>query len=56
MGEKEIAITVDEYKKLLEVSARVHAFADYVKRGKYNVDRNDCANFLGFELDDDEED
>lgn len=50
MEERNITITTEEYKKLLEVSVRVSVFADYVNQSKYNIDREDCGRFLGFEV------
>lgn len=50
MEERNITIPVEEYKKLLEASVRVSAFADYVNQSKYSVDREDCGQFLGFEV------
>lgn len=45
-----ITITTEEYKKLLEASVRVSVFADYVNQSKYNIDREDCGRYLGFEV------
>lgn len=39
MEERNITITTEEYKKLLETSVRVSVFADYVKQSKYSIDR-----------------
>lgn len=46
--EEKITISVEEYKKLLEMSVRVSVFADYVNQSKYSIDREDCGRFLGF--------
>lgn len=48
--EEKITISVEEYKKLLEMSVRVSVFADYVNQSKYSIDREDCGRFLGFEV------
>ncbi len=48
MEERNITIPVEEYKKLLETSVRVVAFADFVNGSKYSIDREDCGRFLGF--------
>jgi len=50
MEERNITITTEEYKKLLETSVRVGAFVDFVNDGKYSIDREDCGRFLGFEV------
>lgn len=47
----EITISVEEYKQLLKIRAATEAFVDFVKSSKYAPDREDCARFLGFELD-----
>lgn len=48
--EEKITISVEEYKKLLEMSVRVSVFADYVNQSKYSINREDCGRFLGFEV------
>ena len=48
--EEKITISVEEYKKLLEASVRISVFADFVNREKYNIDREDCGKYLGFEV------
>ncbi len=50
MEERNITISVEEYKKLLEASVRIDVFADYVNQSKYSVDREGCGRFLGFEV------
>lgn len=50
MEERNITITEEEYKKLLEMSVRVGVFADFVNGSKYSIDREDCGRFLGFEV------
>ncbi|MBD5543763.1 MAG: hypothetical protein HDR01_05865 [Lachnospiraceae bacterium] len=50
MEEKMITIPVEEYKKLLEANVRISAFADFVNREKYHVDREDCGKYLGFDV------
>lgn len=50
MEERNITITTEEYKKLLETSVRVGVFADFVNDSKYSIDRKDCGRFLGFEV------
>lgn len=50
MEEKTITISVEEYKKMLEAQVRIGCFAAFVKRNKYNIDKEDCGRFLGFEV------
>ena len=50
MEERNITITMEEYKKLFEASVRVSVFSDYVNQSKYSIDREDCGRFLGFEV------
>lgn len=45
-----ITITVEEYKKLLEASIRIGAFADFVNSEKYSIERKDCGRYLGFDV------
>ena len=46
----EITISTDEYKNLVKLQARVEVFAEYVNAEKYSISREECAKFLGFEL------
>ena len=48
MEERNITITTEEYKKLLEESVRVSVFADFVNSSKYSIDQEECGRFLGF--------
>lgn len=50
MEERNITITMEEYKKLLEASVRVSVFSDYVNQSNYSIDREDCGRLLGFEV------
>jgi len=50
MEERNITITMEEYKKLLEASVRIDVFAEFVNGSKYSIDREDCGRFLGFEV------
>lgn len=52
MEEKTIAVSVEEYKKLLEASVRIGIFADFVNKEDYSISRKVCARYLGFELTD----
>ena len=49
MGET-ITIPVEEYKELLEASVRLEIFAGYVSNERFNISREDCSKYLGFEL------
>lgn len=46
-----IEISIEEYKKLVEMQVRVDVFADHVKRSDFSIGRDVCASFLDFELD-----
>lgn len=52
----EISITVEEYKRLLEAEIRINVFSDFVKKEKYNISREECGHYLGFEVEDAGED
>ncbi len=52
----EVTITVMEYKKLLEAKIRINIFAEAVNHSSYSMGREECANYLGFELEEKEED
>ena len=45
-----ITISLEEYRNLLKMQARVEAFADYVNAEQFSVSRKACAIMLGFEL------
>lgn len=46
----EITISMEEYKKFLEAQVRINVFSAYVNNEQYNISREMCASFLGFEL------
>lgn len=46
----EITISTEEYKNLLKIQARVEVFAEYVNSTKYCISGEECARYLGFEL------
>lgn len=52
----EIMISVEEYKMLLEAQTRIKIFSEFVKNETYSIDREKCAGFLGFELEEAEDD
>lgn len=45
-----ITISVEEYKRLLELSVRVGIFADNVNESRYSIGREECGQYLGFEV------
>lgn len=49
MNNRDITISLDEYKDLIKLQAIVETFAAYVNKEIY-ISREDCAAFLGFEL------
>lgn len=51
-----ITIPIEEYKKLIEVQMRVNIFAEHVKASDYRIEKEDCARFLGFQLQDEKND
>ena len=48
----EITIITKEYKYLVEAMTSIDIFYSYVNSQKYNIGREECAAFLGFELED----
>ena len=52
----EVTISMEEYKKLLEAQVRIKIFSAFVNNEKYSIDREKCAEFLGFELEEAEDD
>lgn len=50
-----ITIALEEYRDLVKASARIDAFADFVIKSNYSIDRETCGHFLGFELVEEEE-
>lgn len=46
----EVTISVEEYKELIEKSARIEAFSEYVNDEGLSIDRRMCGLFLGFEV------
>lgn len=60
MGEREmmvdvVTISTKEYKKLAEAQIRIDIFADFVNKERYNISKEECARYLGFELEKEEE-
>lgn len=51
----EITISTKEYKELVEASVRISVFADFVRTSKYRIDKEECASFLGFLLEDEKD-
>lgn len=51
----EITISLEEYKKMVELQVRANMFAEHVKACKYSIDKDDCARFLGFKLQEEED-
>lgn len=39
-----------DIEHLLRLAGRVDAFADYVRGSRYPIERRNCAELLGFEL------
>lgn len=51
----EITITTEEYKELVKTQARVEAFEKFVNEQEFSIRREECAWFLGFELEESKE-
>lgn len=51
-----VTISVEEYRKLLEIQARADILKDYTIPQTYSVSRGMIARILGFELSNVEED
>lgn len=54
MEERNITIPLGEYKDLLEAFVRLSVFKDFVNQSKYNIEREDCGRFLGFDVEEKE--
>ena len=52
----ECTISTREYCSLLECKVRIEVFAEHVRKKQWSVDREECARFLGFELEEAKED
>lgn len=50
----EITLTKEEYRKLLESEIRIKMFAAYVNGKTYSISKKECADLLGFELEEKE--
>lgn len=47
---REVTISAEEYKELIEKSARIEAFSEYVNAEELSINRMMCGLFLGFEV------
>lgn len=56
MGDNMITISIEEYKKLLENAVRVEVFSKFVNESKYDIGKEECGMYLGFEVEDARED
>lgn len=49
-SESQITISVEEYKELIRLQIRAELFEEFVKKQRFSIGRNECAEFFGFEL------
>ena len=49
--EEKIAVTRDEYKRLIEVGVRAKVLEDYIKTERYNPDKDLIRAIMGFASD-----
>lgn len=52
----EVTISTAEYRKLLELQARIDIFTKVVKMYSYGFSREECADYLDFEPEEQETD
>ena len=52
---REVTISQQDYELLLEAQIRIDIFRGFVNGASYSISREECADFLGFELDDEQE-
>lgn len=45
-----VTISLDEYKDLLEKTARIKVFENYVSAEKYSINKEMCGTILGIEV------
>ena len=46
--EEKIAVTMDEYKRLIEVGVRAKVLEDYIKTERYSLDKDRIRAIMGF--------
>ena len=46
----EITVSMEEYKELVACKVRIEVFGHFVNKTKYSISPDECAKFLGFEL------
>ena len=46
----EITVSLEEYKELIACKVRIEVFCHFVNKTKYSISPEECAKFLGFEL------
>ena len=46
--EEKIAVTIAEYKRLIEIEVRAKVLEDYVNREVYSLDKSKVRSIMGF--------
>lgn len=46
--EEKIAVTIAEYKRLIEIGVRAKVLEDYVNSEKYSLDKSRVRSIMGF--------
>ena len=49
--EEKIAVTMDEYKRLIEEGVRAKVLEDYIKTERYSLDKDRIRAIMGFATD-----
>lgn len=49
--EEKITITMEEYKRYIELSVRIKVLAEYIKQEKYSLDKERIKSTLGLASD-----
>lgn len=52
---KEVTLTLEQCREFIEASARINVFSKFVNKHDGDISREDCAEYLGFELKEDKE-
>lgn len=47
---KEVTFTFEECRKFIEASVRIEVFSKFVNEHDGDISREDCAEYLGFQL------
>lgn len=50
MEKENINISIKEYRRLLEAEIRLNILAEYARKEKYSINKQECAALLGVDL------